>query len=105
MIHTKLKDEIPVKKEVKLNMVPLHDNIVVKLKELQTKTESGLFLAIDEKTAKIQQGYVLAIPEGLETKLKIGDEVLFGLHCGTAIEIDSQKTLWLTHDEIIGILG
>ena len=90
---------------------PLHDRVIVKRLEAETKTASGIIIP-DAATEKPDQGEIVAIGNGkigddgklLPMNVKVGDKVLFGKYSGQAFKIDGQELLTMREDDIIGVV-
>jgi chaperonin GroES len=94
---------------MKLN--PLHDRVVVKRTEADTKTASGLIIP-DNVAEKPDQGIVLAVGAGRRTEagtlvpmsLNVNDTVLFGKFAGQTVKIKGEEVLILKEEEIYAII-
>lgn len=94
---------------MKLN--PLHDRVVVKRTEADTKTASGLYIP-DNVAEKPDQGVVLAVGAGRRTEagtivpmsLNVNDKVLFGKFAGQTVKIKGEEVLILKEEEIYAII-
>ena len=94
---------------MKLN--PLHDRVVVKRTEADTKTASGIFIP-DNVAEKPDQGVVLAVGAGRRTEsgtlvpmsLNVNDTVLFGKFAGQLVNIKGEELLILKEEEIYAII-
>ena len=91
---------------------PLHDRILVKRLEEETKTTGGLFIPDSAKEKPLQaeviavgSGRVLDSGQKLPLDLKAGDKVLIGKWSGTEVKVDGEELLILKEDEILGVLG
>ena len=90
---------------------PLHDRVVVKRLEEDTKTAGGIIIP-DTAKEKPQQGEVVAVGPGARDEagkintldVKAGDRVLFGKWSGTEVKIDGQELLIMKESDILGIL-
>jgi chaperonin GroES len=90
---------------------PLHDRIVVKRLDSETKTTGGIIIP-DTAAEKPQQGEVIAIGPGarddagklVPIDLKKGDKVLFGKWSGTEVKIDGQELLIMKESDVMGVL-
>lgn len=90
---------------------PLHDRVVVKRVDSETKTSGGIIIP-DTATEKPQQGEVLAAGPGTRDEtgklvpldLKAGDKVLFGKWSGTEVKIDGTDVLILKESDILGVI-
>jgi len=90
---------------------PLHDRVVVKRLESETKTSGGIIIP-DTAAEKPQQGEVVAVGPGSRDEsgklvpidLKTGDKVLFGKWSGTEVKIDGQELLIMKESDVMGVL-
>jgi chaperonin GroES len=90
---------------------PLHDRILVKRVEEETKTAGGLFIP-DTAKEKPQKGLVVAVGNGKiqddgtlrKLDVKDGDKVLFAKYSGNEIKIDGVEHLIMREDDILAIL-
>lgn len=90
---------------------PLHDRVVVKRVEEETKTAGGIVLP-GSAAEKPSQGEVLAAGPGRVTEngdvrpldVKVGDKVIFGQYAGSTVKIDGQELLIMAESEIFGVL-
>ena len=90
---------------------PLHDRVVVKRLEENTKTAGGIIIP-DTAKEKPQQGEIVAVGPGARDEngkvialdVKVGDRVLFGKWSGTEVKIDGQDLLIMKESDILGVL-
>ena len=90
---------------------PLHDRVVVRRVEEDTKTAGGIIIP-DTAKEKPQQGEVVAVGPGardeqgkiVPLEVKPGDRVLFGKWSGTEVKIDGEDLLIMKESDILGIL-
>jgi chaperonin GroES len=90
---------------------PLHDRVVVKRVDSETKTSGGIIIP-DTAAEKPQQGEVVAVGPGtrdesgklIEIDMKKCDKVLFGKWSGTEVKIDGQELLIMKESDIMGVL-
>jgi chaperonin GroES len=90
---------------------PLHDRVVVRRVEQETKSAGGIIIP-DTAAEKPQQGEVVAVGPGsrdesgklIEIDLKKGDKVLFGKWSGTEVKIDGQDLLIMKESDVMGVL-
>jgi chaperonin GroES len=91
---------------------PLHDRIVVKRVEEETKTAGGIVLP-GSAAEKPSEGEVLAVGSGKPLdngqvralEVKVGDKVLFGKYSGTEVKVDGEQYIVMREEDIVGILG
>src|SRR5690606_25389124 len=90
---------------------PLHDRVVVKRVEEETKSAGGIVLP-GSAAEKPSQGEVLAVCPGRVAEngdvraldVKVGDKVIFGQYAGSTVKIDGQELLIMAESEIFGVL-
>ena len=94
-----------------MNIRPLHDRVVVRREEQETKTAGGILLP-GSAAEKPSQGVVLAVGNGQVTDagevrpldVKTGDKVLFGQYAGTTVKVDGEELLIMKESDILGVL-
>jgi chaperonin GroES len=90
---------------------PLHDRVVVRRVEEDTKTAGGIIIP-DSAQEKPQQGEIVAVGDGarddsgklIALDVKVGDVVLFGKWSGTEVKIDGEELLIMKESDIMGVL-
>jgi chaperonin GroES len=90
---------------------PLHDRVLVRRLESETKTLGGIIIP-DTAAEKPQQGEVLAVGPGSRDEtgklvpldVKAGDTVLFGKWSGTEVKIDGTDVLILKESDSLGVI-
>jgi chaperonin GroES len=90
---------------------PLHDRVVVKRVEEDTKTKGGIIIP-DTAQEKPMQGKIIAVGPGARDEsgklvpldVKKGDTVLFGKWSGTEVKIDGEELLIMKESDIMGVL-
>jgi chaperonin GroES len=90
---------------------PLHDRVVVRRVEEDTKTAGGIIIP-DTAKEKPMQGEVVAVGPGARDEqgkvqpldVKPGDRVLFGKWSGTEVKIDGEDLLIMKESDILGVI-
>jgi len=90
---------------------PLHDRVVVRRVEEDTKTAGGIIIP-DTAQEKPMQGEIIAVGPGARDEagklqpldVKVGDLVLFGKWSGTEVKIDGKELLIMKESDIMGVL-
>jgi chaperonin GroES len=90
---------------------PLGDRLVVKPKEQEEITASGLVLPETAKE-KPQQGEILEVGPGrrdddgnrIEMDVAKGDIVLYAKYAGTEIKMEGEKILILKESDVLAVL-
>ena len=91
---------------------PLHDRVVVKRVESDSKTAGGIIIP-DTAQEKPMEGEVLAVGAGARNEqgqivaldVKVGDRVLFGKWSGTEVKIDGEELLIMKESDIMGVVA
>ena len=91
---------------------PLHDRVVLRRIEEDSKTKGGIIIP-DTAQEKPMQGEVIAVGPGgrdesgklIPIDLKPGDFVLFGKWSGTEVKIDGEDLIIMKESDILGIVG
>ena len=90
---------------------PLHDRVVVKRVEEDTKTKGGIIIP-ETAQEKPMQGEIIAAGPGARDEsgkivpldVKAGDRILFGKYSGSEIKLDGNEYMIMREDEVLGIL-
>jgi chaperonin GroES len=96
---------------VNMKFRPLHDRVVVRRLEEDTKTAGGIIIP-DTAKEKPMQGEVVAVGPGARNEkgevvppdVKAGDRVLFGKWSGTEVKIDGEELLIMKESDILGVI-
>jgi chaperonin GroES len=91
---------------------PLHDRVLVRRLEGETKTAGGVIIP-DTAQEKPQEGEIVAIGSGARSEdgkvtpldVKKGDKVLFGKWSGTEVKIDGEELIIMKESDIMGIIS
>jgi chaperonin GroES len=94
-----------------MNIRPLHDRVIVKRLEEETKSAGGIVLtgSAAEKSTRgeivaVGNGRVLDNGEVRALQVKTGDTVLFGSYIEKTEKIEGQEYLIMREDNILGIV-
>jgi chaperonin GroES len=90
---------------------PLHDRVVVKRVDAETKSAGGIIIP-DTVKEKPMEGEVIAVGPGARNDkgevqaldVKAGDRILFGKWSGTEVKLDGQDLLIMKESDIMGII-
>ncbi|HBM91031.1 MAG TPA: co-chaperone GroES [Rhodospirillaceae bacterium] len=90
---------------------PLHDRVVVRRIECESKTSGGIIIP-DTAKEKPQEGEVVSVGPGIRDEqgkimaldVKAGDRVLFGKWSGSEAKIGDEDLLIMKESDILGIL-
>ena len=91
---------------------PLHDRVLVRRAEAETKTAGGIIIpgTAEEKPA---EGAVVAVGTGhvndngdvRPLDVKTGDKIIFSKWAGTEITVDGEELMVMKESDIIGIIA
>ncbi|HIM78143.1 MAG TPA: co-chaperone GroES [Rhodospirillales bacterium] len=90
---------------------PLHDRVMVKRVEQDTKSAGGIIIP-DTVQEKPMEGKVIAVGSGAKSEdgkvtpldVKAGDKILFGKWSGTEVTIDGDELIIMKESDIMGII-
>ena len=91
---------------------PLHDRVVVRRVEADTKSAGGIIIP-DSAQEKPAEGEVVSVGTGgrdeagklVPMDVKAGDRVLFGKWSGTEVKIGGEDLLIMKESDVMGIIG
>ncbi len=91
---------------------PLHDRVLVKRVEEESKSAGGIIIP-DTAKEKPQEGEVVAVGGGAIKEdgsvrpldVNAGDRILFGKWSGTEVTLEGQELLIMKESDILGIIG
>jgi len=92
-------------------LVPLGDRVVVKPKQKEEVTKSGIVLP-GTAQEKPQEGEVIAVGPGrvldngtrLNVELKVGQSVLYAKYAGTEFKLEDDELLILREPDILAVV-
>ncbi len=90
---------------------PLHDRVVVKRLDSDTKSAGGIIIP-DTAQEKPMEGKVIAVGPGTRGEdgkmqkldVKKGDRILFGKWSGTEVKIDGDDLSIMKESDIMGVI-
>ena len=94
-----------------MNLRPLHDRVIIKRLDNETKTASGLVIP-DTAAEKPDQGEILAVGTGkkddsgkvIPLDVKVGDRVLFGKYACQTVKVDGNELLVMREEDIMAVV-
>ena len=93
-----------------MNLKPLNDRVVLKVKAQEEKTKSGIVLPETAKEKPVQ-AEVIAVGTGeivdgkkVPLDVKVGDVVIYSKYSGTEIKIDGEELLIVRQNDILAIV-
>ena len=94
-----------------MKLRPLHDRVIVKRLESETKSAGGIVIP-DSAAEKPSKGEVIAVGAGKRMKdgkyraldVKVGDKVLFGKYSGNEVKVDGNDILVIKEEDIMAII-
>jgi chaperonin GroES len=100
------------KSNTKTNLVPLGDRVVIRPKQKEEMTKSGLVLP-DTAKEKPQEGEVVAVGPGrvldngnrVKMELKVGQSVLYAKYAGTEFKVEEDEYLILREPDVLAVVS
>jgi chaperonin GroES len=94
-----------------MKLRPLHDRVIVKRLEQETKTASGIVIP-DNAAEKPDQGEDHAVVPGkrndkcdfVALNIKVGDRVLFGKYSGQTVKVDGDELLVMCEEDLFAVV-
>lgn len=94
-----------------MSLRPLHDRLIVKRLDQETRTASGIVIP-ESAAEKPDQGEVIAIGPGkrdcdgkrIQPDLKVGERVLFGKYAGQSVKVDGNELLVLREEDVVAVV-
>ena len=95
-----------------MSIKPLADRVLIKPKEREETTRSGIVLP-DTAKEKPQEGTIVAAGPGrvlddgtrVPLDVKVGDSVLYAKYAGTEYKIDNVEHLIVKETDILAVVG
>ena len=93
-----------------MKLRPLGDRVVLKQKEAEEKTASGIILSGQAKE-KPQQAEVIAVGPGgmvdgkeVAMAVKVGQIVIYSKYAGTEVKVDGEELIIVRQSDILAIV-
>ncbi len=93
-----------------MKLVPLSDRVVLKQKEAEEKTASGIILSGQAKE-KPQQAEVIAVGPGgivdgekVEMNVKVGQVVIYSKYAGTDVKLGDEEYTIVRQSDILAVV-
>ena len=93
-----------------MKLVPLGDKVILKQKEAEVTTKSGIVIAGAAKE-KPQEAEVIAVGPGgvvdgkeVTMQVKPGDKVIYSKYSGTEVEVDDEKYVIVKQNDILAVI-
>ena len=95
-----------------MSLCPLHNRVVVKRLDQESRTASGIVIP-DSAAEKPDQGEVLAVGPGrrdndgrrIAPDLNVGERLLFGKYAGQSVKVDGNELLVLREEDIVAVVN
>ena len=93
-----------------MNIRPLHDRVLVRRAEEETKTAGGIVIP-NGAAEKPVRGEITAIGKGkildngdvCPLDVKVGDTVYFAKYAGTELKVNNEEYLMMREEDIMGV--
>jgi chaperonin GroES len=94
-----------------MKIKPLHDRVVVRVQDSETRTQSGIVIP-DNAKEKPTTGEVLAVGPGhydngafVATSVTEGARILFGQFAGQKVKVENEEYTILRENDILAVLA
>ncbi len=88
-----------------MNFKPLGDRVLIKVKEVETQTASGIYIPDNAAQEKPTQAEIMAIGSDVKD-VKVGDQVVFTKYArSAAVTLEGAEYLVMETAEILGVIG
>ena len=94
-----------------MKLVPLGDKVVLKQKEAEVTTASGIILAGSAAKEKPQEAEVVAVGPGgmvdgkeVTMQVKAGDKVIYSKYSGNEVKLDGEEYIIVKQNDILAIV-
>lgn len=82
---------------------PLGDRVLLRPKETEEKTKSGLYIP-DSAKEKTLEATIVAVGDGELIKVKVGDKVIYESYGGTEVKVEGKKHILMDAKDILAVL-
>lgn len=93
-----------------MNLKPLGDRVVIKVKKEEEKVVGGIVLPGSAKD-KPHEGEVVAVGDGrfedgarVPMDVKAGDNVIYSKYAGSEVEIDGETYLIIKQEDVLAVV-
>jgi chaperonin GroES len=94
-----------------MKLRPLHDRVIVKRLDQETKTASGIVIP-DNAAEKPDQGEVVSVGPGKRNdrgdldamNIRAGDRVLIGKYSGQTVKVDGDELLVMREEDLFAVV-
>ena len=94
-----------------MNLRPLHDRVIIKRLDQESKTASGIIIP-DTAKEKPQEAEVVAVGPGrvddkgvrIPVDVNVGDKVMFSKYGGTELKYEGQEYLVLSARDVLAVI-
>jgi len=86
-----------------MKIKPLGNRALLKPLEIEEKTKSGLYIPESAKE-NLLQAEVIAVGDGKDVKVKVGDRVIYESFGGSEIKISEQKHIIIDVKDILAVV-
>ena len=98
-------------KEIKMNIRPLHDRVVIRQDEIVEQTLSGIIIPTQAQE-KQYRGTVVAVGPGawddkgqrLPLQVAVGDKVLYGRYAAQEVKLEGETLVIIKETEVFAVV-
>ena len=90
-----------------MKLAPLGDKVVLKQKEAEVTTKSGIILSGNTAKEKPQEAEVIAVGPGtseVTMQVKVGDVVIYSKYSGTEVKLGEEEFIVVRQNDILAVV-
>ncbi|MDP2631221.1 MAG: co-chaperone GroES [Candidatus Uhrbacteria bacterium] len=95
-----------------MNLKPVSDHLVLKSLDAETVRASGIIIPDTVNKERPEKGEVLAVGPGKmlengtrqQVEIRVGDKVLFKKYAPDEVEVDGEKYLIISADDVMAVI-
>ena len=95
-----------------MSIRPLHDRVVIKPLDQETKTKGGIIIPDTAKEKPVEGKIIAAGPGARDANgkrqplaVKVGDRVLYGKWSGTEVKVGGEDVVVMKESDLFGIVS
>ena len=88
-----------------MKLRPLHDRVIVKRLEQETKTASGIVIPDKGEVLAVGPGKRNDKGEFIVLNVAVGDRVLFGKYSGQTVKVDGDELLVMREEDLFAVVA
>lgn len=95
-----------------MNLKPIGGHVILKPADAETTTASGIIIPDTAKQDRPERGEIVAVGPGalnergerVPVEVSVGQTVLFKKYAADEVELNGQKYLVISHDDVMAVI-